>query len=291
MTSANPPGDDVDARAARIAELERQLFGRPGSTTSRVDVTAAENDRASALDELERLREHRAAPAEASGLDPGEGPGKPLGPAQSVDLDRAVPPRGSAPVSAQSTPEGTRRPLRLLAAIAIVAVLAGTVVGTLSAPPAPGALDALDSPATTVERVRSAILRDAGLPMLADGRIVASTRSAASLIGFRAPQGTADLLRDADASLVGNEFSPFGGAMYLLPDPTALDRAGIRRAEVCAWVVERSFAIEGRCTPLDDFARDGLVFETERFGIRYAVDWSPVGEAELRALPVAPIEP
>lgn len=291
MISGNAARRDLDARAARIAELERQLFGRPGSATSRGDGIAAENDRAAALRELERLRERRAAPAEAPGLDPGDDPEKPPGPAQSVALDRAVPSSGSVPVSAPSAPEGTRRPLRLLAAIAIVTVLAGAVVGTLSAPPTPAALNALDSPATPVERVRSAILRDAGLPLLADGRIVASTSGAASLLAFRAPPGTANLLRDADASLVGNEFSPFGGALYLLPAPTALDRADTRRSEVCAWVVERNFAIEGRCAPLDDFARDGFVFETERFGLRYAVEWSPAGEAELRALPVEIVEP
>lgn len=284
MTSPETAGEDDDARAARIADLERQLFGRPGSATIRIDDTATENDRASALDELERLRHPRAASDATPMLDRADDPEQRLHPEQPI------PPSGSAPV-ASSTPKRSARSLRILTVIGIAAVLAGTVVGTLSAPPAPGALGALDSPATTVERVRSAILRDAGLPLFEDGRIVASTSSAASLIAFRAPQGTADLLRDADASLVGNESSPFGGALYLLPAPTALDRADSRRAEVCAWVVERSFAIEGRCTPLDDFARDGLVFETERFGIRYAVDWSPTGEAELRALPVGVVDP
>lgn len=285
MTPRIPARHAPDARAARIAELERQLFGRPGSPPDQMDGTAADSDRASALEELERLRRDRAAPAETPVLEHFDDP------EHSMHPEEPLASSGSTPVAAPSTPVGTGTPLRLLAAIGFVTLLAGAVVGTFAAPPTPAALDALASPATPVDRVRSAILRDAGLPLLADGRIVASTRSAASLLAFRAPQGTADLLRDADASLIGNELSPFGGALYLLPTPTALDRVDTRRSEVCAWVVERNFAIEGRCTPLDDFARDGLVFETERFGIRYAVDWSPAGEAELRALPIEVVEP
>ncbi|WAB81478.1 hypothetical protein OVN18_00145 [Microcella daejeonensis] len=286
MTSQQSGGDAGDARAARIAELERLLFGRPDSGTTRIDGSVVDADRASALDELERLRSYRAAPAETTVPDHDDTIVRPVTPESPNDPGHGAALSRSSHAAEPSTSEHARGALRLLAAIGALALLAGALIGILTAPPAPAALDSLRSPATPVDRVRSAILRDAGLPLLADGRIIASTSGAASLLVFRAPQGTAELLRDADASLVGNELSPFGGALYLLPAPTALDRADTRRSEVCAWVVERSFAIEGRCTTLDEFAQEGLDFETERFGIRYAVAWSPAGEAELRALPV-----
>ena len=274
MTESEHSGDEIDVRTARIAELERRLFGRPGTTEGESSDPATPADRAADQQELARLR-----------LAPATHPT-----AQAADVDAmlsAEPPAterrgagGSDGAISVEPSSGSRRLalFRLLAAIAIAAVLVGTIVGLLFAPPAPAALDLFGTPATTVEQVRSAVLRDVGLPLLAEGRVVTST-GGATLVAFRAPPGTSERLRDADASLVGNEFSPFGGALYLLPEPAALDRVDLRRSEVCAWVVERSFPTEGRCTPVADFAESGLVFETSRFGVRYAVDWSPAGEA------------
>lgn len=289
MRAHGSPTGGRSPREARILELEQRIFGRPDCEGAPPEGASADVE--ADLAELQRLR---ASVGAAEHTDHGDERAHPDHP-RVVDetSDAAEVSAGRAPEPGIPDRRETavpRGPLRLLFGAGAASIAAGVAAGILFGPPVPAALAMLDSPVTPLEHVRSEVLRDAGLPLLADGRSVADSATAA-LVGFRAPQGTADELRADDATLVGTELSPFGGAIYLLPDPTTLDRAGIRRAEVCAWVVERSFAIEGRCTPLDDFARDGLAFETERFGVRYAVEWSPTGEAELRALPVEIVEP
>lgn len=277
-------------REARILELEQRLFGRPepggaGSAGTPAEVEA----------DLAELRRLRAAPPKVEQAGEPESPVPPDAPAASDDpvLDLDPAPIAQSPSVAAPLPTRSRGPARarrVLLGAGLAAIAAGVVAGLVLAPPSPAALDAFDRAASPLERARTEVLRDAGLPLLTEGRIVADAATA-TLVTFRAPPGTAERLQDADASLVGTELSPFGGAIYLLPDPSAGDRALLRRSEVCAWVVDGTFAIEGRCTPLAEFAESGLVFETERFGIRYAVDWAPTGEAELRTLPFAPTPP
>jgi hypothetical protein len=272
--SAGGPSSSRDARAARIHELELALFGRPGS---RAEDALGSADQETALAELTRLRALTdSAPDEEVTL-VGHNPDGQLGEDDSADS-------GVRPQDDVDRTPVSPVPLRALGIIGIVLLVAGVAIGVVSSPPRPAALDALSAPARPLDVVRSDALRDAGLPLLGDGRVLADDRTG-TLVAFRAPRGTEVALREDDACLVGSEAAPYGGVLYRLPAPTALDRADTRRSEVCAWVVERRFAIEGRCTTLDEFAQEGLVFETERFGIRYAVAWSPAGEAELRALP------
>ena len=288
MTISSPGAGG--AREARILELEQRLFGRPepggAASSGTPDEVAAD------LAELQRLRA-APAPVAQTGEPPVLIPSDAPAPSGDAVADRDHAPGVQSPAVAPSPPTRARssvRALRVLLGAGLAAIAAGVVAGLVLAPPSPAALDAYDRAGTALERARSEVLRDAGLPLLTEGRIVADAATA-TLVVFRAPPGTAERLQDADANLAGNELSPFGGAIYLLPDPSAGDRALLRRSEVCAWVVDGNFAIEGRCTPLAEFAESGLGFETERFGIRYAADWTPTGEAELRTLPFAPTPP
>lgn len=265
-----------DERVARVAELERRLFSR-SSAPARLET---EDDDAHAARQAKDLAELEALKiATVPGAHDAEG-------SVSSDADRHRVSSGALGLVSISPTEASPSPLHVLSRSdrtsrtrrrALIVATVTMAVGFTSAfllvatTPSPAGLDSLARKVTPLDRERSDVLRDAGLPLVDDGRVLARLDTVV-LVGFRAPGGTAQRLQADD---VGS--AEYTALQDQLPEPSLASELLAFRSEVCAWVIADVLPVDGRCVSLDQFAADGIQFDIEAFGSRFDVAWAGSG--------------
>lgn len=287
MTVVRSANDDNDAteeqrRTLRIAELERRLFGRPSAPANSAEGIGLAAREAAELAELISLREKPTSENQSGARSAAEAQA-----ARGAPDWKAVLPSPTETLSEALAPppdtsrRGQSRNVRLWAAalLGAVAVTSGALLG-FGVSPSPVALDVLESDLVPLDRERSDVLREAGLPLLADGRVIADA-SNAWVVGFRAPRGTSEAVRSIAADAGAHDASPSGPMRYDLPEPSTLDRLNINRAEVCAWVITDIVVSGGHCVTASEFAERGLEFNVEVFGEQYVAAWPVSGAPSL----------
>ncbi len=257
----------------RVADLERQLYGRDAAggapAPEHLQHLAAELDDARA--QLARLR--------SPGILDDAGPRHDGAPAPVEAREDAADP---APPSwtDDAHPRRARRRLTGMAVAGLVAISAGALL----AAPSPAALDRLESEIRPPDLVRTVDLQASGLPLLATARVIAESDTA-RLVAFRAPEGTGALLDEGAIETGGEVGSNYPGVTFDLPPAEESSTPVPARADVCAWILQRDFLIDGRCVTIDAFARSGIVFEAGQAGLRYSVSWTPDGAASISLVP------
>lgn len=254
---------------ARIAGLERRLYGR-GDAEDAPAPEHLQNLAAELVDaraQLARLRSPNT-PDDADAVRAG---GSATTEAPEGAVDPALP-----PATGDALPPRTRRRLTGMAVAGLVAITAGALL----AAPSPAALDRLDSDIRPLDLVRTADLQASGLPLLATARVIAESDTA-RLVAFRAPEGTGALLDEGAIATGGVAGSDYPGVTFDLPPAEESSEAVPAGADVCAWILQRDYMIDGRCVTLDAFARSGIVFEAGQAGFRYSVSWVPDGAASI----------
>lgn len=267
-----------DERVARIAELERRLFSRssaPAGLETEDGAYAARQ--AEDLAELEALkimtvpRARRAGGSVPTHISEDR--------VHSADLPREANSPAEAnrsPLHASSRSDRTSRAPRRALIVATVTMVVGLTSAFLVVvtTPSPAGLDSLASRLTPLDRERSDVMRDAGLPLLDDGRVLARLDNVV-LVGFRAPTGTAQRLQADDDGP-----AEYTSLQDRLPEPSPASGFLAFRSEVCAWVIADILPVDGRCVSLDQFAADGIQFDIEAFGSRFDVAWAGSGAVD-----------
>ena len=280
-----------DGIAGRIAELERLLYARPDAALAQGQTA---NDRVEAVDELRRLRALTTRSDEGAPRDRLDAAGRaepPTTPAPPAPDARPRPERASRP-DPHTVPVAARRRVVLVGVACLTLILGVLLALSWDTTPRPPAMAAFDTPLSPLDQVRSETLRTIGLPLLDEGRVLNEfDESPAQIVVFRTAAGTAELLRaGAESAPVESGFVPSVSSLYELPRAPASPSDALRAADVCAWVIDRSFPAIGECASLAEFTTDGISFETLLFsGGGFRVDWQPSGAVSLT--PITDVAP